>query len=191
MTLLPIFFTMFACSDVKEDDHHHEHNHGVVDAVTVSLTNNSDGSTEDVEWQEGSTSTINLVAGESYDVSLSFFVTDHGEQVSLNAELIEFDDEHQVFFTGDAVLSDSPLVEVSYADSDDNGLPLGLANTFQDTVAGAADLIITLRHMPPENDVAVKTADDAANLENANGDFSVVGGSNDVQVTFDLVVSDN
>ena len=190
MTLLPVFFTIFACSDVKEDDHHHEHNHGVVDAVTVSLTD-SNGSTEDVEWQDGSTSTINLVAGESYDVSLTFYVTDHGEQVSLNQELIEFDDEHQVFFTGEAVLSDSPLVEVSYADSDDNGMPLGLENTFQNAIAGQADLMITLRHMPPQNDVAVKTADDAANLAAADGDFSVVGGDNDVQVTFDLVVSDN
>ena len=190
MTLLPVFFTIFACSDVKEDDHHHEHNHGVVDAVTVSLTD-SGGSTEDVEWQEGSTSTINLVAGESYNVALTFYVTDHGEQESLNPELIEFDDEHQVFFTGDAVLSDSPIVEVSYADSDGNGLPLGLENTFQNGVEGQADLMITLRHMPPENDVAVKTADDAANLEAADGDFSVVGGSNDVQVTFDLVGSGN
>ena len=36
-----------------------------------------------------------------------------------------------------------------------------------------------------------KTADDAATLAAANGDFSVIGGDNDVQVTFDLVVSGN
>ena len=65
-------------------------------------------------------------------------------------------------------------------------MPLGLANTISTLDWGAGELTVTLRHLPPENGESVKVdglADDVA------GDgFSAIGGENDIQVTFNIVV---
>jgi hypothetical protein len=78
----------------------------------------------------------------------------------------------------------APLTH-AYTDSDANGLPIGLANTIG-AVAGTGTLTITLRHLPPVNDVAVKTADLASQVR--SGGFVSIGGSTDATVNFNATV---
>ncbi|MBA2319800.1 MAG: hypothetical protein H0V89_01485 [Deltaproteobacteria bacterium] len=73
-----------------------------------------------------------------------------------------------------------------YADADGNGLPVGLIATLATARAGAGTFIVTLRHMPPENDTPVKT--DGAAADVAAGGFDAIGGETDAQVTFELAV---
>ena len=111
---------------------------------------------------------------------------------ALTPDILEAAEEHQIFFTGAAVSSsatgDNPsaLVEQSYADEDDGGLPLGLENTVVAVATGTASMNLVLRHMPPESGEAVKVAGLADDV--AAGGFSSIGGGNDVDVDLNLTV---
>jgi D-alanyl-D-alanine carboxypeptidase len=102
------------------------------------------------------------------------------------------DDQHQVFVTGSAVqgpatgTNAAAVVSHAYADADANGFPVGLENTVASLMPGSGTLTITLRHLPPENDVAVKTgtlAEDAA-----SSSLDALPGDTDVSVDFALTV---
>ncbi len=133
---------------------------------------------------------IELSDAEDYDLAVSFF--NDLEDEDITEEIEEEDDEHQVFFTGSAVAgpaSDSMMAVVThaYADQDDGGLPIGLDNTITTDAEGPGDFIVTLRHLPPENDVAVKVAG-LEDIVLADG-FGGLAGENDVQITFPLTVA--
>ena len=66
-----------------------------------------------------------------------------------------------------------------------NGLPIGLASTVVAS-AGTGMLTVTLRHMPPVNDTAVKTPSLADQVK-TSGTASLPGGS-DAVVTFPVEV---
>jgi hypothetical protein len=100
----------------------------------------------------------------------------------ITEEVLDEGEDHQVFFTGSATMG--PLA-ITYADTDRNGLPIGLANTVTAT-AGTGMLTVTLRHMPPVNDTAVKTADLAEQVK-TTGTAALPGGS-DAVVTFPVTV---
>ncbi len=72
-----------------------------------------------------------------------------------------------------------------YDDSDANGLPIGLKNKITAT-AGNGSMTLTLRHLPPLNGMATKVADLAARV--ADGGFSQIAGTSDVQVNFMVTV---
>jgi hypothetical protein len=74
----------------------------------------------------------------------------------------------------------------TYTDSDSQGLPIGLTNSFV-AATGSGQLTVTLRHLPPINNEAVKTAAAGAAVRDANG-FSTLGGTTDAQVTFSVTV---
>ena len=110
----------------------------------------------------------------------------------ITPEIEDEGDEHQVFFTGSAVQgpatgpNPAAVVEHAYADTDADGLPLGLDNTLTTLGVGAGELVLTLRHLPLENDQPVKVAGMAEDV--AEGGFGAIGGDNDVQITFNLEV---
>jgi hypothetical protein len=92
-------------------------------------------------------------------------------------------EEHQFFFTGDATQG---LLAVSYADKESdypNGnkegedLPVGIKTTVVASEAGSGSLVVTLKHLPPVNDVVVK----APNIGLSAGDT-------DIEVNFDVTV---
>lgn len=64
-------------------------------------------------------------------------------------------------------------------------MPIGLANTVA-AVAGTGTLTVTLQHVPPINDVAVKTADLAQQV--ADDGLASIGGEQDASVDFDVTV---
>lgn len=98
--------------------------------------------------------------------------------------------DHQIFFTGTAVngpASDQPGAPLThaYADMDSKALPIGITNKLTASV-GMGMLTVTLRHMPPVNDVPVKVAGLADNVRTMG--LSAIGGSSDVQVTIPVKV---
>ena len=101
-------------------------------------------------------------------------------------------DQHQVFFTGPVVngpASNQPAAALThtYGDTDVGGLPIGLTNTIVVGSAAGGDLTLTLRHMPPVNGTAVKTA--AAAMTVRDSGFTALGGENDAQVVFPVAIA--
>ena len=193
---------LVACEDVKEDedDHGHDHDHGLITSLELNFTDSS-GSTTTFAFSDptgdGSNTSIDdvvLTAGESYDVSLRVLnqLEDPVEDVTI--EIDELAEEHQFFFTGDGVFgpgsaSSTAIVQHAYNDADANGLPLGLDNVVTASTAGDSTFVVTLRHMPPESGQDVKVAGLAEAVSAAGGDFSVIGGSNDIQKEFSVTVN--
>ncbi len=128
---------------------------------------------------------IAMSDAEDYAVAVTFTNELEDPPEDITAEVAAESDAHQVFFTGSAI--DAGFVAYAYGDEDANGLPVGLAGTLTTGGAGAGTLVVTLRHLPPEGDVAVKTgtlADDVA-----AGGFEAIPGESDVSVTFELAVA--
>lgn len=165
--------------------------------TTVELTITGGGYTQTVRWSDpeadGSPEIdpMLLEAGVVYDVDVAFLNELEDPAEDITVEINDESDQHQVFFTGGAVqgpasASADALVEHAYADTDANGLPVGLSNTLSATVSGTGELVITLQHMPEEDGTAVKTADAAETVKSSG--FGALGGDADVSVTFELTV---
>ncbi|MGB0646060.1 MAG: hypothetical protein ACPGQS_02735 [Bradymonadia bacterium] len=192
--------TLTACGDDHGHDHdHHGHDHENEVMTTVNLTFSpaSGGDNLVFTWRDADGTAnpviddITLAEGETYtlDIQILNELEDPAEDVT--AELQDELDEHQFFITGSAVSgpasdSDMALMTHAYADVDGSGNPVGLANTIETIAAGTGGLKISLRHMPPVNDMPVKTAD-LADLVKA-GDLSSLPGNFDIQVEFNVTV---
>ena len=179
---------LVACSDVEEDDDHghdHDHNHGLITRVDLTFTSANDEVT--ATWAEGHDG-----EDESYDLSVSFWNTEVEPMEDVTGEILEEAEEHQIFFTGDAVNSAATgttdgLVDIEYADEDDNGLPVGIDNTADAIAAGTGTLTFTLRHLPPQDGSPSKTAGLAETVA-AEG-FAAIPGDNDVKIDFPVEVN--
>lgn len=133
---------------------------------------------------------ITLTMGTTYAASVRFLNALETPAEDITVEVRDEGDVHQVFFTGTAVdgpASDHPGAALThaYTDADVNGLPIGLANTLV-VAPGTGELTVTLRHLPPINDQAVKTAALAGEVR-ASG-FTALAGATDAQVTFPVAV---
>ena len=132
---------------------------------------------------------ITLPAG-SYTVAVGFQNRLETPAEEITDEVRDEAVDHQVFFTGTAVTgpasstANAPVTQ-SYTDTDDNGLPIGLANMFV-TTTGTGMLTVTLRHMPPLNDQPVKTASAAADVK--AGGLGAIGGETDATATFAVTI---
>jgi len=130
------------------------------------------------------------LAPGSYTATVRFLNKLADPPVEITNEVRDEGVEHLVFFTGTAVngpASDhagAPITH-AYADMDANGLPIGLSNTFV-AVAGTGALTFTLRHMPPLNGTAVKTAGSAGEVK--AGGIDSIGGSTDATTTITATV---
>jgi len=134
---------------------------------------------------------ITLEAGTTYTVNIEVLNELESPAEDVTIELRDELDEHQFFFTGDAVTgpaneATSPVVSQAYADEDANGDPVGLSNTFVALEAGTGEMNIMLRHMPPVNDTPVKTSGLADLVK--NGDVGSLPGNVDIEVTFNVTV---
>ncbi len=189
-------YLMSACGSDVTDPHDHDENEVI---TTVRLTFTSGGSSLDFEFDDpdgdgGAAPTIDpiaLAASSTYAVTVAFENGLESPPEDITAEVREEGDEHQVFFTGGAVRgpaggSNAALLDHTYADTDDNGAPVGLENTVVTIQPGTGSMTVTLRHLPPNAGTPVKTADLAATVA-ASGISALPGGS-DVSVTFDVTV---
>lgn len=98
-------------------------------------------------------------------------------------EVRDESDVHLFLFTGNAVAPGGPITQ-TYADTDLNGLPIGLSNHIT-ARAGTGTLVVTLRHMPPELP-PVKAADTVDQAREAGIDS--LGGATDATVAFMVTV---
>jgi hypothetical protein len=190
---------LVACSDVEEDDDHghdHDHNHGLITQVDLTFT--SEGDEVTATWAEGhdgeapQIDDISLTEGEAYDLSVAFWNTLEDTAEEITNEVQAEDNEHQAFFTGDAVNSDATgttdgLLDIEYVDEDDNGFPVGILNTADAVNAGEGTLTFTLRHLAPQDGNPSKTADLAETV--AEEGFGSIPGDNDVVIDYNVEVN--
>jgi hypothetical protein len=131
---------------------------------------------------------VNLTAG-NYTLTVQFQNRLASPQVEITDEVREEQNFHLLLFTGSAVVGPAtsnttgPLTQ-SYADMDDNGFSVGLTSMII-ARSGTGQLIVTLRHMPPE-EPPVKAANTVMLAK--TGGIDSIGGSTDAQVTFAVTV---
>lgn len=169
----------------------------VITTVTLTFTPSAAGTpvvaaVNDPDGDGGNPPTIdpvNLAAG-MFGLTVKFENRLEMPPEDITAEVMGESHEHQIFFTGTAVNGPAssqpgaPLTQ-TYGDTDTNGLPIGLANTMA-AARGAGMLTVTLRHLPPVNGHATKTAALATTVRDTG--FAAIGGSTDAQVTFPVTV---
>lgn len=179
--------TLWACKDTEKPDEINENE--VITTVELSLVPISGAPLITARWadpeNDGSPiiDEILLSEGEDYTLAVSFLneLEDPPEDITLEVDAES--DQHQVFYTGSAIDS---AVDYTYDDLDLNGFPVGLEGTLSTLAAGGGDLVVTLRHVPPENGAAVKTGTLAEQA--ATGGISSLPGDTDAEVTFALTV---
>ena len=128
-----LLLALSACSDVEDDDHHdHDHEHEFFTTVRLNFATDAGDEFEanfiDLQDSENpEVDPIYLTNGETYSLSISFLNELADPVEDITPEILDEQDEHQVFIYGDAVESaataanDDALVTSTYLDSDSNG----------------------------------------------------------------------
>lgn len=207
LLLLALFtsLVLVGCGeDVGHDDHDHDdhegHDHDPNEVMTtLKLTfTAADGTSFVATWadpeNDGSPviDDITLNNGETYTVTFGVLNELEDPAEDLTPEITEEKDEHQIFFTGTAVVGPAQttnadaVVEHVYEDADNNGFPIGLTNSFLATATGNGVLSVLLRHLPPVNGEAVKTGTLASVMD--SGSATDLPGSTDINVDFNVIV---
>lgn len=171
-----VVFSFQACDD--DDDPIIENEEEVITRVTWTLSPDDAGndvvvfSFVDTDGDGGNdpvvSTTGTLVADATYTGSLTFA----NEDEQITPEIQEEDDEHQVFYVVDGGVNFTP----AYADSDDDGNPVGLLTTVTTGAASSGDFQIILRHEPAKGAAATI------------GNPAAAGGETDIEVTFTATV---
>jgi hypothetical protein len=190
-------FAAIACVGCGDDKKPGGNENEVITTVTLTFAPSGSGtsvvaSVDDPDGDGGNPPTIQavmLTAG-LYDMSVKFLNKLENPPEDITLEVKDEATDHQVFYTGTAVngpASNQPSAPLmhSYADTDSKGQPIGLANKVT-AAKGTGMLTVTLRHMPPINNMAVKSATLADTVRNSG--ISALGGSTDAQVTFPVTV---
>ncbi len=177
-----------ACGDV-ENPEPPDNDQEVVTTVELTFTAVGGGEPIVATWADPENDgdpvvdPIALAAGEAYAVSVRFLNELASPAEDLTAEVEQESDEHQVFFTGSAV---GEALTVAYADEDEGGLPVGLSVTLTTLGAGVGDLVVTLRHLPPQDGEPQKVEGLEAVVESDG--LEAIPGETDASVTFDVTV---
>lgn len=116
--------------------------------------------------------TVPLPAARAFNLSVRLLNESVSPAEEHTAEIQSEANEHQFFF--DVQSAD---LNISYADQDGNGKPLGLLNLAISGAASTGSLKVTLRHEPDKAAVGV-----------SDGDISNAGGDTDIEVVFPLVL---
>jgi hypothetical protein len=130
-----------------------------------------------------------VLAPGTYALSVQFQNRLEDPPEEITDEVADESDQHLVLLLGSAVVGPAtdnlsgPLTH-GYADTDANGLPIGLDNDIT-AAAGTGTLNVVLRHMPPEEPPA-KGADTLATVKSSG--IEAIGGSSDASVEFPVTV---
>ncbi len=166
-----------ACSDDSNPVNEEE----VITTITATLTPVSgppiilQSRDADGEGPDAPVITVsgNLLAGASYNGSLSILNEVANPVENITTEIFEEGVDHQFFFQS----TNATVASTSYADVDLNGDPIGIQFTLVAGTAGSGNFTITLRHEPN------KSAADVA-----SGNISNAGGETDAEVIFPITV---
>jgi len=163
-----------------KDDPEVEDPQELITTVNYTLTS-TDGETvvftfQDLDGDGGAEATITggtLTADRTYTGSLELLdESDTNDVEDITEEIAEEDEEHQFFFS-----STVAGLEVAYADADEMGNPVGLANTLTTGSAGSGVLTVILRHEPVKDAEGVSA-----------GDITNAQGETDIEVSFPVTV---
>lgn len=195
MTSLVFLLLAPACSDVENPGEQNVEE--VITTVQLDFVDDA-GATSTFSWSDPEADgspvidDVLLPSGGTWTVSVSFLNALEEPAEDITVEVEAEGDQHQVFFTGSAVegpaTGENPdaVIAHSYADADENGFPVGIENSVEALAAGTGTLTVTLRHLPPQNDVAVKTATLAEDA--AAGGLASLPGDTDAAVDFTVTV---
>lgn len=172
-----VLLTFNAC---KKDDPVIPHEEEVITTLNYVLTPQGGGETvmlafQDLDGDGGNAPTYSvgkLAANTTYTGVVALLNEAEEPAEVITEEVLEEGAEHQMFYV---VTND--LATISYADTDEDGKPIGIATTFVTGDAGTGKLTIVLRHEPN------KTAEGVE-----GGDITNAGGETDIEVTFDIEV---
>jgi hypothetical protein len=117
---------------------------------------------------------ISLAANAKYLLTLQFLNESENPVEDVTEEIEAEKDDHQLFFQP----APASLMTIIYADTDNNGTPVGLRNAVSTTAAGSGTLKVTLIHEP------VKTAPGVA-----AGNIANAGGETDIEVEFPVTIN--
>jgi hypothetical protein len=196
LTILPLLVLGAGCPAVEDP---HEQNEGeVITTVALTFTPNSGGAAIAAAWadpeNDGSPVIDDIVLpnAEGFSLAVAFRNELEDPPEDVTAEVDAESDQHQIFFTGTAVEGPATgenanaVISQAYADTDPNGLPIGLVNSVGTLAVGTGTLTVTLRHLPPENESAVKAAGLAEGV--ATGGIESLPGETDASVDFSVEV---
>jgi len=202
---LALLFT--GCDDVEEDASGDKpHSHGLVTRLGITFTPDDGGDPVRVEWADPELDGDPIIdplilddAGDddthvarTFSVELDVWNDLEDPPSEVTPEILELGVEHWFFFTGSATESSATeanpdaLLAWEYADEDAEGLPLGLINDVSTVGVGEGELVVTLRHLVP-NDGQPTKVEGLDALVAADG-FSAIPGGNDIQVVFPVDV---
>lgn len=120
------------------------------------------------------TVTGTIVASTEYSGSVQFLNELESPAEDITLEVLEEDDEHQVFYE----FSGTSGSTVTYLDMDADGNPIGVSVDFSSGVTAIDNtLTITLKHEPNKSAAGV-----------SDGDITNSGGETDIEVTFNFNV---
>jgi hypothetical protein len=164
----------------KDDGHHHDHSEEEVITTLIYKLTAPDGSVaqlifRDTDGDGGNAPVITtdvLKANTMYTGAITLSNESENPAEDITEEVAEEKEEHQFFLS--ATVSG---LTISYADTDVDCKPVGLATTLSTGAAGSGNLQIVLRHEPDKFASGV-----------ASGDITNAGGETDIEVDFAIVV---
>ena len=113
-----------------------------------------------------------LSADSVYSVEIEVLDESGTPAEDITAEILAEGDVHQFFFQFSGANASA-----AYADTDANGLPVGLNSTWTIGAASNGTVVVTLRHEPNKTGAGV-----------SSGDITNAGGESDIEVTFPVVI---
>lgn len=181
ITAASLLIAFSSCSDDDDNTPVVINEEEVITTVNVTLVDENTNETKTFQYRDldgdGPTEPIvtadNLDANTSYLGSIEFLNELESPVEDITEEIVEEDDEHQVFFVSATMLN----AEFEYLDADDNNNPIGVQFRLTTGEASSGNLSIILIH---DGD---KFAEGAA-----DGDIANVGGETDIEANFDVVI---
>lgn len=151
---------------------------------------------QDPDGDGGAAPTISgarLAAGTTYTVTVEFRNELANPTEDVTPEILEEQDEHQIFIVGDTVegpatnVTVGALIRHRYLDMDSMDLPIGLQNSVEALTAGTGSFSLGLRHMPLINGQAQKVPG-LADVVRAGGGFSSENSGTTLPGSWDVVI---
>lgn len=181
-SLVIILLTVFSSCDKKEkEDPIIPNEEELITSLYYTLVDTLTNDTivfsfKDIDGDGGNDPVItnaDLQANINYIAFIELYNESVDPRESISEEVKQEDDHHQFFF----IYTPGLNVTIEYADSDDNGNPLGLESSLSAGEISNGELTIILRHSPDKNALGVSDG----LIENA-------GGETDIEVTFDITL---
>ncbi|MEL7220142.1 MAG: type 1 periplasmic binding fold superfamily protein [Bacteroidota bacterium] len=178
MAFVSTAFLFTACGD---DDVVVDDGEELITTLTMVLQPNTGGTAQTVSFtdldgdggDDPVIGSLTLEANTTYTTAVTFLNESETPAENVTEEIMEEDDEHQVFYA----ISSGLNLTVKYEDQDGEGNPLGLLTTITTGDAGSGALTVTLLHEPDKNADGV-----------AEGSPTNAGGETDIEVVFPVEI---